>query len=322
MKVNENESYKIQLLRGLAIILVVLIHNTPDGITQVYVRPFFNIAVGIFLFLSGILSNAKNYNPKKRILKLIIPYIIWTLIYVLLSNFKNPSKIPMLYLKNLLTAKSSSVMYYVFVYIELTLLIPIIDKLAKSKYKYLGFIITPIEIILFRLLPEMGIYHINSYLSIIVRISCLGWFTFYYLGYLLGNNLLKVKYSNKKLTILLIISIIIQGLEGYWYFSNGIVNCGTQSKLSSILETSIFCLLAFNFIKSKKEYKSKILYLIGNYSFGIFYAHLAVMKVLNYIPYYSRIIFPINALITLVVTILCIYIGKKILGKYSKYLAL
>lgn len=65
MKLSEIKSNKIQMLRGLAIIAVVFIHNTSNGLAQVWLRPFMNFAVGLFLFLSGMLSNAEKWNPKK-----------------------------------------------------------------------------------------------------------------------------------------------------------------------------------------------------------------------------------------------------------------
>ena len=55
------------------------------------------------------------------------------------------------YIWDLLTGQSSAIMYYIFVYIQFTLLIPLIDRIAKSKFKYWGFIISPLEIIIMRL---------------------------------------------------------------------------------------------------------------------------------------------------------------------------
>jgi len=60
MKLTSEQSKKIQYLRGLAIIAVVFIHNTPTGLAQVFCRPFLNFSVGLFLFLSGMLSNSYN----------------------------------------------------------------------------------------------------------------------------------------------------------------------------------------------------------------------------------------------------------------------
>lgn len=50
MEMTSDKSYKIQMLRGLAIIAVVFIHNTPSGLAQVYFRTFLNFSVGLFLF--------------------------------------------------------------------------------------------------------------------------------------------------------------------------------------------------------------------------------------------------------------------------------
>ncbi len=322
-QITDNKSYRIQVLRGLAIIAVVLIHNTPAGIAQVWCRPFINFSVGMFLFLSGLLSGAGRWNPRKRILKVIIPYIIWTFIYVLIKNIKNPAQIPIAYIINLITAESAAVMYYVFVYCEFTLLIPLIDKLAKTKFRWIGFVITPIEIITMRLIPLVSGYEVNKYVRIIMGISCLGWFTYYYLGYLLGNGYIEVKATTSRIMMMWLGAIVLQILEGYWYFSMGESNCGTQVKLSSILAGVLFCLLAYKYLNTENTPAPKILHFLGDNSFGIFFSHLAVMSVLSHIPYFNDfVVYPFNAIVTIAITVLCIVIGKRVLGKYAKYLAL
>ena len=87
------KSTKIQAVRGLAIIAVVFIHTAPGGMTQVICRPFLNIAVGSFLFLSGMLSDAKRWHPMKRLKKIWIPYMIWTFVYSLALSYKCPDQI-------------------------------------------------------------------------------------------------------------------------------------------------------------------------------------------------------------------------------------
>ena len=42
----------MEIIRGLAIIAVVLIHTSPNGMTQVFARPFINFGVGMFCFLA------------------------------------------------------------------------------------------------------------------------------------------------------------------------------------------------------------------------------------------------------------------------------
>ena len=210
-----------------------------------------------------------------------------------------------------------------FVYCEFTLLIPVIDKLAKSKFKYLVFAISPLEMIVMRLLPQVAGYEINTYISLIMSVSCLGWFSYFYLGYLLGNGLLKINFANKKLYILLVISMMLQIAEGYWYYLMGNQNCGTQLKLSSVLTGCIFMIIAYNIIESEKYREVKPLYSLGECSFGIYFSHIAIMSVLNHIPHYSElIIFPLNAIIAVLISFIFVLVGKRLLGKNSKYLAL
>ena len=323
-KATEKISKKIQVLRGLSIIAVVFIHNTPTGITQVWCRPFLNFAVGMFLFLSGLLSSANKWDPLKRIKKVIIPYVIWTAIYVLLNNYKEPSKLPITFIRSLLTGNSAAIMYFIFVYCELTLLIPLIDKLAKSKYKFFGFAISPFEIIIMRLIPLLTGTQFHGYISLLMSLSCLGWFVYFYLGYLLGNNYLpSPRTQTKKFALGLSGAIILQIIEGYWYFSMGNQNCGTQLKLSSLLSGVLFVLLAHVYLYSEKETSSRFLYILGEKSFGIYFSHLALMTFLNYIPYYKQyIIYPFNAILTTCLCLLLVQVGNKTLGKKAKYLAL
>lgn len=105
---------------------------------------------------------------------------------------------------------------------------------------------------------------------------------------------------------------------------HGANNCGTQLKLSALLTSVLFILIGYIFINMDKlkGVKVKWLYIIGNYSFGIYFSHLAVMSVLRHIPYYSFVVYPVNAIVSVILSLICVIIGKKILGRYSKYLAL
>ena len=301
----------------------MFIHNTPGGISQVVCRPFLNFCVGLFLFLSGMLSDAERWKPQKRILKVLIPYVIWTFIYVVLFAYKTPLQIPIIFIKKLIFGNAAAIMYYIFVYCEFTLLIPLIDKLARSRYRYWGFAIAPVEIIVMRLIPVIVGIEFNTYVRAVMSVSCLGWFTYFYLGYLMGNKIIKINCSEKKLLLIWAISIVLQIGEGYLYLCLGETNCGTQVKLSSIISGVLFAIMAYRFIYSSHECHNVVLKKLGDISFGIYFSHIAVMYVLGILPFYERLTpYPINAIIVIIVTSLCVYLGKTILGKYAKYLAL
>ena len=324
MTVSKKQGNHIQILRGLAIVAVVLIHTAPVGLTQVFVRPFLNFAVGLFLFLSGLLSDAKNWHPGKRIKKVIIPYVLWTLIYCILNGRANPAGIPVRFLVNLFTGDAAAMLYYIFLYCEFALLIPLFDKLAKSKFWALGLFVAPLELIFIRTLPVVtGWYTVSPVIAWIKSLSCLGWVTYFYLGYLIGNRYISFKKSPKLWGSLLAACILLQFAEGYWLYTLGMVNCGTQTKLTTLFTNVCFMMLAYQFIMSEKEYKSKILKHLGDDSFGIYFSHIAVMGVLSLFPFYDRFfVYPLNAAVVIVLNVFLVFLGRKILGKYSKYLGL
>lgn len=67
---------KVQIIRGIAIISVVCIHCLPLNSIQIFVGPFLNFGVATFLFLSGYLTKKNCFNIKKRVTKVLIPYVI------------------------------------------------------------------------------------------------------------------------------------------------------------------------------------------------------------------------------------------------------
>lgn len=291
-----------------------MIHMTPSGMYQVFCRPFINFAVATFLFLSGYLTRIDNDNwiafYKKRIKRVIIPYIIWTVLYTLVSG--NLGRLPY----NLLTAKAAAPLYYIFVYIQFVLLTPLMGKLAKSKYRHLGWLIAPVSVIVFKYYWLLIGTQLNSYINLIWVDSCLGWFTFYYLGLMLGNRIIEKKYSLKVLMLLYIVSIIIQMAEGYGWLLLGEVNCGSQVKLSSYLTSSLFLLMIYSVLQKGCEYRNSLLRVIGDYSFGIYLSHIMVLR---YVTNLYAVPYPINSVIVVLLSLLICYIGDRFCGgKVSK----
>lgn len=300
-----------------------MIHTTPLGIYQILCRPFINFSVGTFLFLSGYLTKIDNdnwvYFYKKRIIRVLIPYVIWTVLYTLASQ--HLGKLP----ENLLTAKAAAPMYYIFVYIQFVLLTPLLGKLAKSRYQFMGWLVAPISVIVFKYKCLLSGRLLNPYIEIFWGNSCLGWFTFYYLGLTLGNKIIEKQYSLKILTILYLASIVLQMAEGYGWLMLGETNCGTQLKLTSILTSSLFLLIIYSTLQSGRfDIKNRFLRVLGDYSFGIYLCHIMVMNVLSgFIPFYDTIPYPVNSAIVVLISLCSCYIIAKVCGeRVSKWLGL
>ena len=307
----------IQVFRALSIIAVVMIHTTPSGEWQVFCRPFINFSVATFLFLSGYLTKIENDNwyafCKKRIIRVIIPYIIWTTVYTLPQILSGGSIL--LLVKNLITAKSAAIMYYILVYIQFVLLTPLLGNLAKSKYRCLGWFVAPIATLFFKYYGLLTGYEYNEYISLFWSNACLGWFTYYYLGLLLGNKIIKPNYSLKILVWLYLVSILLQMLEGFGWFLLGNGNCGTQIKFTSFITSIIFLLIVYNILnKPNIDIKSKFLRSLGDYSFGIYLCHIMIMMILGYMHYNAIIPYPLTSVIVILISWFFCYIGNRVLG--------
>ena len=305
------------MFRAIAIIAVVIIHTTPAGQWQVFCKPFINFAVATFIFLSGYLTKADNENWLKfyirRITRVLVPYIIWTVIY---SIPDIQSSGPSAMVKNLLCANATTTLYYIFVYIQFVLLTPLLGKLAKSPYRQLGWLIAPLSVILFKYIPVFGNIQLGKHIELFWSDACLGWFTFYYLGLILSNRLTGRRFKLRNLVFLYCASLLLQTAEGYLWFTADPAGCGSQLKLSSILSSSIFMLIIHNVLENRtSRMRCRTLEIIGDYSFGIYLSHMMVLKGLEATSIYNVIPFPITSLIVLLISFAFCYVSTLVIGK-------
>ena len=304
------------MFRAIAIIAVVMIHTTPAGQWQVFCKPFINFAVATFIFLSGYLTKADNENWLKfyvrRITRVLVPYIIWTVIY---SIPDIQSSGPSALVKNLLCANATTTLYYIFVYIQFVLLTPLLGKLAKSPYMHLGWLIAPLSVILFKYIPVFGDIQLGKHIELFWNDACLGWFTFYYLGLILGNRIIDRQFNIRSLAVLYCASLLLQMGEGYLWFTVDPAGCGSQLKLTSILSSSIFMLILYNVLSSNHGTKCRLLSTIGDYSFGIYLVHMMILKALEPMALYSAIPYPVTSLIILIISFIFCYVCTAVIGK-------
>lgn len=309
---------KIQILRSIAVFAVVIIHTCPQGILSVPVRPFLNFSVGLFLFLSGYLTKLNIDNPitfcKKRISRVLFPYIIWTLVYTVILGDITVSNL----IYNIFTTNACYTLYYIAVYIQLVLITPVLVKTIHSKCHYIYLAIQPLFIILLSYIPNF----INKPLPYPFNTLFFGvWFLSYYLGLLLGNKIITIKLSNTKLIGIYIFSILLQICEGFsWYKLDNISMATTQLKFTAIFSTIYFCIIAYKYIENNKSnIKPNKLYnlliSIGDYSFGIFLLHPLLIAIADKISLWKYVFFPINSVIIYILSFICVMLGSKILGK-------
>ena len=218
--------------------------------------------------------------------------------------------------KNLLCANATTTLYYIFVYIQFVLLTPLLGKLAKSPYRDLGWLIAPLSVILFKYIPVFGGIEQSKHIQLFWNDACLGWFTFYYLGLILGNRIIDRKFNVRNLAILYCASLLLQMAEGYLWYKTDPAGCGSQLKLTSILSSSIFILMMYSVLLNRNQQpKSRLLCMIGDYSFGIYLVHMLILKWLQTLDFYNIIPYPLNSIAVLASSFLLCCTCAAVFGK-------
>lgn len=305
----------VQILRGIAIIAVVIIHTYPIGHEGgVLIRAFVNFAVALFFFLSGYLTNSSIDSERlfNRIKKVFFPYIVWSLIYGILPGRNGFNIIPEKLLIGLLTGSCCFHLYFIIVYIQLIILTKACLFLLRSKLKYVCLLITPAALLFFEyLLPFWSITIPKS----IADINVLEWFTYYYIGLGVGNHEFTFTQLHKSITAI-VFALVISIAEGLFWFTNGNYRMATtQCRLSSCFYSIAVLFLCSNLLEHEtlSKINGKYLIVFGELSGGIYFLHVLIIKIFKIlgriIPLVS--VFPVNSLLTLVFSAIVIVFIKK-----------
>lgn len=280
---------------------VILIHCQAEGHSvvaeyyQIVLRQIINFAVATFIFMAGFFARPYNLNGGgywNRLKKLLIPYILWSIFYSLLSSpiGFNPIEI----IHNLLTGKAQAQLYYILVLLELTLLTPLYMKAVDNKKLSIFILsITPIH-----LLATSGYrYYTGSNLTWMGRDFC-AWVIFYYLGMLVKhygwkeiNDKLLIGLYFAALTISVTEGFIVNYKLGMFSMAIGQINLTTM-----IYSLAVISLIMNRWRKSSANLSSQngktntlkgkilqALVYIGDISFGIYFCHTFVLRCVSFI---------------------------------------
>lgn len=318
--------YRLDLLRVISMIMVVIIH-----IANYYCRAFddidkfsylgaliFNtisrISVPFFFMLSGATLLNKEYDKKKnidRIIKKIVVLIIFTIIYFIWDKYYMNKDINIIFLLGKPERKMLWFMYAIIgIYIALPFIKCMVDKMGKEEDKL--FVI--LWLIFNGVLKWLNIG--NIYLIPIISGT-------YYLGYFIIGHMIMKYYDyirkNKNDKLLLITTIIIMFIAVVVTFYISIDKGKHFTKLFTysnalimIASLSSFIYLYFNL--KNKEYI--IISKLVNLSFGIYLFHGIVLDVImKFIPYKnicSYIGIPFILIIVILNTSILVNVFKKI----------
>lgn len=285
MNNNSNKNTFWQRIRGGTILAVILIHcyagidfplNTLNGFSYFITRNLVNFPVDMFFFMSGFfmkpVDDVKVFY-KKRLPKLIIPYLFYTCAYLgIRFVFGNG-----LTFKGVILAffmgTASTPLYYIVVLTYFTLLAPFLMKAVSNKK--LSIVIlgsTPVFLLLAFSIRLLGI-DIWNYLKYTPV-----WLSFYYLGMYIKAN--KPTFNRKVLWAMLPISFVTELISTYLLGKVSGFNAYTQLRFSGAFYALILILLAYEYSKEKhSENNCKWFTIIGDDSYAIYYMHCACLMV-------------------------------------------
>ena len=330
---------EIDILRGFAMLAVVAIHvsNVPmasfgEGRSYFLVymfNSFINFAVPMFVLISAMMAAlSADSRPlhvieyyKKKFIRLGLPYLLWSLIYILFNIVSHRVRMPdILSWKNwigwILQGRAYEHLYFLAIILQFHLLFPLLIKLArlvKDKPFWAFFIAVGGQNVVYWL-NKLWIYERLTYFYS----SIIGYFGIVFLGLYLGLNYEKVtawlRKNTKWLAVFCLISAVAFLFYRYLLHEEIRFHSYPYSFIRLFFVTSLpLCLLApAQNPRFKEGWAGRGLLWVGRYTLGIYLAHPVLNFFLRRWVKTANIVvwFFICAAAVIAYTIICGYMTK------------
>lgn len=315
----------LDYIRGLACVLVVLIHSPlpANGEANIWISVY-NYAsapcIGLFFMVSGALLFPVHGSIKiflqKRLSKIVFPLIFWSLFYSIIKLIWGEvtfSELLNSLFKILYTSSASGVLWFLDTLAGLYLFVPIISKwleqATKSELHYF--------------LGLWGITLLLPYLNITTALlnSFYGYMGYMVLGYYLSKYPIKLNY-----VLMGCITLLISGILPILFYLD-ILSGVENNELYGYLTINVvwLCTLYYTLLQRWNFTDNKIVTELSTMSFGIYLIHIFVMRRFVWqwvnswnINLSAMIQIPLIALITICISYTIVKIISRL--KFSKYI--
>lgn len=311
-----------QIIRAICILAVILIHTLYFTNISIYnynniiIRRIINFAVGTFIFLAGYFVHVENKKEfyKKKIKRILIPLLVWDIIYTIIYNFVEYNGIKSLILDILFSRKAVH-LYYLYALLQLFILTPylqyFLNRNKNSRIRDVIIFISPICNLIYCLIV---LYLKDFKFLTLYKYTFIPWISFFTFGMMQRNDN-NIKSKIEKFSAVLLILNIIEGILIFYLYGNYEIST-TQLTFINSIYTLVFCILV---IKHKDGIiNSKILTKIGNMSYGIYFSHLLFLAIIRKIVGYLNLEYIIDVLVVYVLTILVTICGNYIYYRYKE----
>ena len=331
-------------MRFLALIAVIILHASAvllslygkvpfvDWLTANVFNAAVRFAVPVFVMITGALLLHRDYELtdflKKRLGRIITPFLFWSLVYVFYSwyneefTFTGDAWANIKLVLHQLKYGASYHLWYVYMLIGLYLFIPVISQFVRNA--------TEKETLYFLLVWFVVMLFSQSYLSRFKPQIELRYFEGY-VGYLvLGHYLALKQFNESRLRVLMLVLFLtsVTAITFGTYFLTRQANTISTvfyepvSPLVISLSASLFLLIRFS-TPSLPLIFYKIRDFAGTYAYGVYLCHALLLYLLedigiSYKLWSPVVSIPVTAVICLVLSVLLTYLLNKIpvVGKY------
>lgn len=305
-------------LRGIAILMVVAIHtfiacefDNFQSICAISMREIFNVAVPLFLAISGFFIGRKKFESnyqiitfwKKQIPKVYIPTLFWSVPYLTLALYHQQSL-----LKNILVFLlcGYSIYYFIALIIQCYLLLPFIQK--KMLNYAMGGVILSLSLIC---VAVISYTNITRFPLIVFAGPVIVWLIFFWIGVFLSRS--ERNYKIGWIFVGVLVSFALMLIETK--FRHEATGGGYGIKPSSFIFSFLMILLLLSKRMEQKYVKdniiNKVLTVVGDYSFPIYLIHCFVITIVFHFVTISNWI--VRWTIVVAITMLFICLVRKVL---------
>lgn len=315
----QNRIFQYDLMRVLFMLMVLGVHvlsvskqfseefNTTWIATTIF-TDIFLICNPLFFMLSGRFNLEKEFNTKedykkfyiKRIVTLLVPFLIFSIILYIYRNFNNLNIIDLF--KGLLAGNIEGTYWFVYTLLGIIIFSPFFSKMLKNMNLFEKKLFFIISFCVNTFITIFAVFKIPNMITF--NIVGLAYWNFYYLmgGYI--EEIFSTKKAKKIIILLGIFAFILQ------FILRCTINTGYRlTDPSPLLTLQALALYFFvlEFIKIKNEKLKNIVSYFAKYSYIFYLLH---MTAINFVDNFFNM--NINAGLNLVFAI-CIFIISFIL---------
>ncbi|WP_163969600.1 acyltransferase [Oceanobacillus halotolerans] len=355
---------EINITRAIAILGVLLVHvtsfpvsvyDTSSSVYGVYnfSNIFFKFGTPTFIFLSSfVLFYSYYHRPlnkslitnfyKKRLLYIIMPYVIFSLIYYMYNapyytTVMSNSEMTIDFLKKLATGEVFAHLYFVFISIQFYVLFPVLLYFFK-RFKGLVKHAVWIGILVQWLFVLINHYYLGLTNKGSISFS---YFSYYFLGIYAGiyydqiidfltikkHELMKTRFG--LLTLLIWSSWLIASLAHvYVWYTTRTTGAWAPNLIYELLWNvhtylSAIILLQVSYVIYRRLSNSfvNVLIHLGTYSFGVYLVHLLILNLYERLipPFGTPLLYHIKYIAGFIVTLMISWLIVSLLSSRFKY---